>query len=108
MSVSEGTSIETRIKIVWGFYLITALFQFSAIVGVILAYIWRDKSSTNPMQSHFEGAIRVFWWFALMYLIGLILAIVFIGYAILFVAGVYLGIMGAIGLVRVFDNKPWT
>lgn len=107
MSVREGTSIDTRIKIVWGLYLITALFQFPAVVGVILAYIWRDRLSPDPMQSHFAGAIRVFWWFAAMYVVGLVLAIVFIGFAILFVASVYLGIMGAIGLIRVFDNKPW-
>jgi len=107
LSPREGTSIDTRIKIVWGLYLITALFQFPAIVGVILAYVWRDKGSSDPMQSHFEGAIRVFWWFAAMYVVGLILAVVFIGFAILFVASVYLGIMGAIGLVRIFDNKPW-
>lgn len=108
MSVREGTSIDTRIKIVWGCYLVTALFQFPAIIGVILAYVWRDKRSTDPMQSHFEGAIRVFWWFAVMYVIGLILAIIFIGFAILFVAGVYLGIMGALGLVRIFNNRPWS
>jgi len=107
VSVSQGTSIDTRIKIVWGLYLITALFQFPAIFGVILAYLWRDKRSADPMQSHFDGAIRVFWWFAVMYVIGLILAIILIGFAILFVASVYLGIMGAIGLIRVFDNKPW-
>ncbi|WP_108661447.1 DUF4870 family protein [Acuticoccus kandeliae] len=107
MSATQGTSIDTRIKIVWGFYLITALFQFPAVIGVILAYLWRDRRSTDPMQSHFDGAIRVFWWFALMWVIGVILAIIYIGLAILFVAGVYLGIMGAIGLVRIFDNKPW-
>jgi len=107
LSVRQGTSIDTRIKIVWGLYLITALFQFPAIFGVILAYMWRDKRSTDPMQSHFDAAIRVFWWFAAMYVVGLILAIILIGVAILFVASVYLGIMGAIGLVRVFDNKPW-
>lgn len=107
MSVSEGTSIDTRIKIVWGLYLVTALFQFPALVGVVLAYLWRDKRSADPMQSHFNGAIRVFWWFALLYILGLILAIVFIGFAILFAASVYLGIMGAIGLARIFDNKPW-
>ena len=108
MSVSEGTSIDTRVKIVWGLYLASALFQFPAIIGVILAYLWRDRLSADPMQSHFDGAIRVFWWFALMYVIGLILAVIFIGFAILFVATVYLGIMGAIGLVRIFDNKTWS
>jgi len=107
VSTTQGTSIDTRIKIVWGCYLITALFQFPAIVGVILAYVWRDPSSPDPMQSHFAGAIRVFWWFAAMWVVGIILAIIFIGYAILFLAGIYLGIMGAIGLMRVFDNRPW-
>lgn len=107
MSGSTGTSIDTRIKIVWALYLVTALFQFPAVVGVILAYVWRDKNSADPLQSHFSGAIRVFWWFAAMYVVGMLLAIIYIGIAIIFLAGIYLGIMGFIGLIRIFNNKPW-
>ena len=43
-----------NVKIVWILYLIAAFTGFPALIGVILAYIWRGQAMGHPMADHFD------------------------------------------------------
>ena len=103
----EIDETDNRVKIVWALYLVSVFVGVTAIVGVVLAYLWRGDAAGNPLGSHFSRQIRVFWIALLISLVGLVLTIVGIGFLILLGAAVYFIVMSVIGMVKAFDGKPW-
>ena len=66
--------------------LITGIF---AIAGLIVAYIKRDDAVDSYLASHYSWLIRTFWWGLLWTTIGIILAIVAVGFVVLAVVWVW-------------------
>ena len=97
----------TRIKVVWGLYIISLAVGLTAIVGVVLAYVWRGAAAGDPMRSHFDRQIRTFWIAVALFFGGLLLLIVGIGALLLLAAGIYIAVMGIVGLMKAFDGRPW-
>jgi uncharacterized membrane protein len=60
------------------------LLLVSALIGVIIAYVYRDDAP-EWLQSHFQLQIRSFWISFLFFFIGLMLLWVFIGKLILLI-----------------------
>jgi uncharacterized membrane protein len=98
----------TRAKIVWGLYILSVLNGITAIIGVVLAYAWRDTAPGDPLNSHFGKAIRVFWISLAIMAVGFMLTLIGIGVLIMAAAGIYMVVMAVIGLLRAFDGKSWT
>ncbi len=73
---TEGTA-----KIVYILYLVSIFFGLTAIVGVVMAYIYR-ADAPPWLQAHYQYQIRTFWIGLLYLLIGSILTVVMIGYLI--------------------------
>jgi uncharacterized membrane protein len=69
-------------KIVYILYLVGLVFGLTGIVGVVMAYINRDDAP-EWLKSHYQFQIRTFWIGGLYMFIGVILAIVLIGYLVL-------------------------
>ena len=66
---------------------------FTALIGVIAAYVLRDKAS-EMARSHYDFLISTFWWSippliigTVLAVVGVVLMIVLIGFPILFAAG---------------------
>ena len=59
------------------------------IIGVILNYIKREDVRGTWLESHFRWQIRTFWYSILWTVIGVLTAIVLIGYAVLFANAVW-------------------
>ncbi|QDY68386.1 DUF4870 family protein [Qingshengfaniella alkalisoli] len=97
----------TRVKIVWGLYILSVVVGITSIVGVVLAYIWRGDDPTNPLSTHYRKQIRTFWIALGLAILGLILVIVGVGILILLAVGVYFAVMSIIGLMKALDGKPW-
>jgi len=74
---TEGTA-----KIVYILYLAGIIFGVTGIVGVVMAYINRGDAP-EWLKSHYQFQIRTFWIGGLYILIGVILAMVIIGYLII-------------------------
>jgi uncharacterized membrane protein len=66
--------------------LVTGIF---AIAGLIVAYIKRDDVVGTYLAEHYSWLIRTFWWGMLWVTIGLILAIVAVGFVVLAVVWVW-------------------
>ena len=84
---------------------IVGAFVFSApsILAVILNYIFRGDARGTYLETHFSWQIRTFWfallWLVLTYLIGMPLAFFGIGFIILIIGLLVLGIWVAYRIV---------
>nr|WP_320116713.1 hypothetical protein [uncultured Desulfuromonas sp.] len=96
---SEGTA-----KLIYIFYLIGIVIGLTAIIGVIMAYVYRGDAP-DWLRSHYDFQIRTFWIGALYIFIGGLLSAVLIGYLILLFWLVWLAVRCAKGLKALEENQ---
>ena len=90
-------------------YVLQALsfaFGVTAIVGLVINYIKRDEAVGTIYESHFDWQIRTFWWGLLWSVVGVILAFVLIGFAVLFVVWIWAVYRVVKGFLKLNDNLP--
>ncbi|VVE56809.1 membrane protein [Pandoraea iniqua] len=91
-------------------YALYALFWLTggvtAIVAIIINYIKRDDTVGTLYASHFTWQIRTFWWSVLWGVLGVALAVVMVGFAILWVLGIWTLYRIVKGWLYLNDNKP--
>jgi uncharacterized membrane protein len=75
----EKAPTEDAAKIVYVLYLVSIVFGITGIIGVVMAYVNRDDAP-DWLQTHYQFQIRTFWIGGLYMFIGLLLALVLIGY----------------------------
>jgi uncharacterized membrane protein len=91
-SPSPGTPSESTVQIthityaLYALGLVTGIF---AIAGLIVAYIKRDDAVGTYLASHYSWLIRTFWWGVLWTTIGIVLALVAVGFVILAVVWIW-------------------
>ena len=90
------------------------LFGWPSIIAVIVNYVKRGDARGTWLESHFTWQIRTFWfamlWACLIFLAGLPLTLVIIGFGVWAVGFFILGIWAiyriAMGWSRVNDQRP--
>jgi uncharacterized membrane protein len=90
-------------------YVLQALsffFGLTAIVGVVINYVKRDEAVGTVYESHFTWQIRTFWWGLLWAVVGVILAVFLVGFAVMFVAWVWAIYRVVKGWLKLNDNQP--
>jgi len=85
-------------------YLIGVVFPLAAVAGLIVAYVKRGEGS-EMADSHFVFQIRTFWIGLLFIMVGGLLAIVLIGYAILLIWAIWLLVRCLTGMLRIGDHE---
>ena len=63
------------------------VFGIPSIAAVIVNYVKRGEARGTFLESHFRWQLRTFWFALLWLVIGVILAILLVGFAILFAVG---------------------
>lgn len=89
------------------------LFGWPSIIAVIVNYVQRGQAQGTWLESHFSWQIRTFWiavgWAALVFLVGLPLTLLFIGFVIWAVGFFALGVWAiyriAKGWIRLRDRQ---
>jgi uncharacterized membrane protein len=80
------------------------LFGWPSIIAVIINYVKRGEARGTWLESHFTWQIRTFWyamlWACLVFLSGLALAIVLVGFAIWWAGFIALGIWAIYRITR--------
>ena len=94
-----------NVLLIYVLYLAGLLFGITAVVGVVMAYIAREKAEGWAV-SHYEFQIRTFWLTLLYAAIGLALSFVLIGIPVLMATFVWFIIRNVKGLIRASQDEP--
>jgi len=76
------------------------------IVAVVINYIKKEDAAGTWLESHFRWQIRTFWFGLLWGVIGGILTLVLVGFAILFADAVWIIYRIVKGWLNLSDGKP--
>jgi uncharacterized membrane protein len=76
--VSEKSAKTDMAKIIYVLYLASILFGITAIIGVVLAYVYKDEAP-EWLQTHYQFQIRTFWIMLLYAIICGVLTLILIG-----------------------------
>ena len=80
----------------------------TATIAIVINYVKREDVSGTLYQSHFEWQMRTFWWGLLWGVIGMMLVVVFVGFAVLFAAWVWTVYRVVKGWLKLTEGKPVT
>ena len=76
------------------------------IGAVVLAYMWKEAPDEPWMQSHFSYNIRTFWYSILMGLVGVLTAVIGVGFIILALVAAYIAIRAILALAAAQRREP--
>ncbi|HZJ95218.1 MAG TPA: hypothetical protein VFD11_06620 [Thiopseudomonas sp.] len=99
----QKTTTEGTAKIVYILYLVGIVFGITGIVGVVMAYI-NKGDAPDWLKTHYQFQIRTFWIGGLYMFIGVLLALVLIGYLVLLFWVVWLIVRSVKGM-KYLDQK---
>jgi uncharacterized membrane protein len=103
----EQRTVDTNIaKIIYVLYLLGLVSGITAVIGVIMAYVYRDDAP-DWLKTHYELQIRSFWMVLLYGLIAGLLCLILIGFLLLFLVAVWWVVRCVKGLKYVSENAPY-
>jgi uncharacterized membrane protein len=76
------------------------------IVAIVMDYVKRDDARGTWLEAHFSWQIRTFWWGLLWAVVGGILTLVVVGFAILFADAVWIIYRIVKGWLNLAEGKP--
>lgn len=109
MNMQSNTQTDSNRTITLVIYILQTtsfLFGITFLIGVIINYVKLDDVRGSWLESHFRWQIRTFWYSVLWTVLGLATVVIFVGYAVLFVAMVWLIYRIAKGWIYLLDGKP--
>jgi uncharacterized membrane protein len=105
-SPEELAGLKSITMVVYALQALSFLWGITAIVGVIINYVKRDDVRGTVYESHFDWQIRTFWWGLLWAIVGLLLAIFLVGFAIMFAAWIWAIYRVVKGWLKLSEGKP--
>jgi uncharacterized membrane protein len=78
------------------------------IAAIVIDYVKRDEAAGTWLESHYRWQIRTFWWGLLWALVGGLLALVVVGFAVLVADAIWIIYRIAKGWLYLSENKPLT
>jgi len=99
-------SLKTLVLVVYALQAAGFFVGITWIVAVVIDYVKREEAAGTWLESHFRWQIRTFWFGLLWGVIGGILCIVFIGFAVLFANAVWMIYRIVKGWLNLNDGKP--
>ena len=92
--------------VIYVLYLATLVSGVTAIIGVVMAYMYRDEAP-EWLRTHYEMQIRTFWIGLLYSIIAGILCTILIGFALFFVIAIWWVIRCVKGLRFLDKREPY-
>jgi uncharacterized membrane protein len=87
-------------------YLSSVVLGVTAIVGVVLAYVWKGEAHADWESSHYQYLIRTFWIGLIGSLVSVLFMIVLIGFLMLVAVGVLVLVRCVMSLVAAQKQQP--
>ncbi len=91
--------------VVYVLYALSFLYGITAIAGVVIAYVKRDDVRGTWLESHFAWQIRTFWWGIAWTVVGVVLALVGVGFLILLAVWIWAIYRVVKGWLRLNDAR---
>ena len=112
-TLEELQALKNVTLVVYGLQALSFFFGGPALIGLIINYVKRDDARGTLYESHFNWQIRTFWfalaWAVAVGIVGGLLAIVLVGFAIWWIGFGVLGIWAiyriARGWLRLQDRR---
>lgn len=96
-----------RPTIVGLLYLFSVFNGVTLLIGLVLAYMWKDDERTEAWEvSHYRYFIRTFWLGLLYGVIGAVTAILLVGFLIMALVGVWIAIRAVMSLMAAQRRAP--
>jgi uncharacterized membrane protein len=87
-------------------YLSSMVLGVTALVGVVLGYVWKGEAHADWESSHYDYLIRTFWIALVGSIVSFLLMIVLIGFLLLFAVWVLVVIRCVLSLVNAQKQQP--
>ena len=97
---------QSAAMLVYILMLAAPLFLVTALIGVIIAYVYRDDAP-EWLQSHFQLQIRTFWIAFLFFFTGFILLLILIGKLILLITLIWYLVRIIKGIKTLNRKQPY-
>jgi len=105
-SPEELASLKQITLVVYGLQALSFFWGLPAIVGVIINYIKREDARGTVYESHFDWQIRTFWWGLLWAVVGIVLAVVLVGFVVMAVSWFWMIYRVVKGWLKLTEGKP--
>lgn len=105
-STEELAGLKNITMVVYALQALAFLWGVTAIIGVVVNYVKRDDTHGTVYESHFQWQIRTFWWGLLWGVVGALLMFVLVGFAVWFVAWVWMIYRVVKGWLKLNEGKP--
>jgi uncharacterized membrane protein len=92
--------------VVYGLQALSFFWGLPALVGVIINYVKRDAARGTVYESHFEWQIRTFWWGLLWAVLGVLLAVVLVGFVVMAVSWLWMLYRVVKGWLKLTEGQP--
>jgi uncharacterized membrane protein len=99
-------SAKSLTTLIYVLYAASFLVGITAIVAIVMNYIKKDDVAGTFLESHFRWQIRTFWFGLLWSVVGGLLMVVVVGWAVIAANFVWLIYRIVKGFLRLNDNKP--
>lgn len=87
-------------------YISSAVLGVTAIVGVVLAYVWKGEAHAEWETSHYDYLIRTFWIGLIGAVVSVLLMIVLIGFLLIVAVGVLVVVRCVLSLINAQKQQP--
>lgn len=87
-------------------YISSFVLGVTALVAVVLAYVWRDQPQADWEVSHYRYHIRTFWIALIGSVVGIILMIVLIGLFVWLAVAVLVVVRSVLSLINAQKREP--
>lgn len=104
-SPSGDTNLAFNAKIIYILYLVSIAVGLTSIIGVIMAYIYRDQAPVW-LRSHFAFQIRTFWIGLLYVIVSSLFTLLLIGFLMLVAALVWMVVRCVKGMQCLDRGEP--
>lgn len=78
----------------------------TAIIGIVLAYVWRNEPHEAWQDSHYQYLIRTFWISLLGVIVGIVLSVILIGFLVLLAVAVQFVIRSVFSIINAQKQQP--
>ena len=106
LSAGSGPDLKTYTWVVHGLYAAGLVTGFTAVAGVIVAYLKRADTVGTIYESHFTYAIRTFWIGLGLMLAGFLLSVILVGVLVFILAGLWWLVRIIRPVMALLENRP--